>query len=164
MIVTQSIARDLWVYDTETGVFTWRIPPGGGVLAGAVAGSRDSDGYTQLSYKKTRPKAHRVAWIYVYGDLDPKIEIDHLDHDRANNRISNLRLATRKQNAENMRSRTQRFRGVHWYEPTSRWAVQFKHCGVQTHLGYFKCLLDAVARRIRAEREHYTHSPFSEAP
>lgn len=130
---------------------------------GRPAGSFDADGYVQFAYRGKKYKAHRVAWVYVHGHLPDDTEIDHRNHDRADNRIDNLRLATRKQNSENTRSRRAgHFRGVSWWTTprgNSYWVARIKHHGTAKTLGYFHTIVDAVAARLRAERQMFSHAP-----
>src|SRR5262249_29995849 len=104
--------RELLHYAPETGRFYWRVSKGG-VAAGSEAGSPHSHGYTVIRIEGACHYAHRLAWLYVYGE-HPAQQIDHRDGNRADNRIANLRLSTPPQNARN-RSRRHRqgpFKGV----------------------------------------------------
>ncbi len=61
------------------------------------AGTKDKDGYLEIKIGQKRYKAHRLAWLYVYGHF-PKAQIDHVNGDVADNRIANLREATNSEN------------------------------------------------------------------
>jgi hypothetical protein len=87
-------------YNPETGVFHWRIALNGRVRAGDVAGSTHASGYRNISIDKGRYQAHRLAWFYVHGTW-PQSFIDHKDGVRSDNRIANIRPATRLQNNRN---------------------------------------------------------------
>ena len=63
-------------------------------------GSYDKDGYLILKVKRKQFKAHRIVWLLFHGQF-PTTEIDHINRNRTDNRIENLRLATRKQQIEN---------------------------------------------------------------
>lgn len=155
------LARSLWRYDPETGVLYWAVFASSRATVGSPAGCLDSEGYVIVGYAGRRYKAHRLIWLIVTGEFPPE-EIDHINRNPSDNRLSNLRCVTRKQNNENLASRREAsFRGVHWFPRTSKWVVKFTHLGKRRSLGYFDSLLDAVAIRIRAERESYTHSVFS---
>jgi hypothetical protein len=87
----------LFSYDPDTGLFTRLVTTGSRSQAGEIAGSKDSQGYWQISINHRVHRAHRLAWLYMMGEW-PDAEIDHRDLNRSNNRWSNLRPATRAQN------------------------------------------------------------------
>jgi hypothetical protein len=82
-----------YIYDKETGLFTNK--------KGKKIGHINKKGYICITYNKKELRAHRVAWEYVYG-REPDGEIDHIDGDRKNNRISNLREVSRLENMNNL--------------------------------------------------------------
>lgn len=100
--LTQKRLKELLRYDANTGEFTNRIARGG-LKAGAVAGYAHRDGYVRISVDGRDYKAHRLAWIYVYG-APPLADIDHRDGNRGNNAIDNLRDVPRAVNTQNRRS------------------------------------------------------------
>ena len=86
-------------YDEETGDFTWKISPSRAVKAGDKAGSMHTPhGYIVIGYKGEVWLAHRLAWLISVGEDPGKYLIDHLDEDKTNNRIDNLRLADNSRN------------------------------------------------------------------
>ena len=89
-VVTQEYLHKILDYNPETGMFTWKVNLGRLAKKGFVAGSIDSWGYRQICIKGKKRLAHRLAWLYVYGE-HPKQQIDHIDCDKLNNAISNLR-------------------------------------------------------------------------
>ncbi len=89
-------------YDPDTGVFTWRVKRRGTAEIGTVAGCRRDNGYRVISLYDRLYREHRLVWLYVHG-VWPSDEIDHINGVRDDNRINNLREATRKQNSANRR-------------------------------------------------------------
>lgn len=83
-------------YDPETGIFTWLV----GRQPGAVAGGFSPKGYVRIHIRNVKYMGHRLAWLYVYGEW-PIGLLDHKDGNRANNSLTNLRLATANQNQYN---------------------------------------------------------------
>lgn len=129
-------------YDPETGIFIRRALQHSHV---AQAGCLGRSGYRQINLKSKIWYAHQLAWAYVHGCL-PNCDIDHINGDKSDNRIANLRLATRSQNMQNtgMRSsNTSGYKGVHFYKRTGQWIASIRHNGKPIHLGYFSTPEDA---------------------
>jgi len=99
-ILTSSTLRSLFSYNQETGLFIrligWRAHK-----AGSIAGYLDIEGYVTLSVKNKKYKAHRLAFLHVTGQW-PLGEVDHIDGDRANNTLRNLRDVPQQLNAQNL--------------------------------------------------------------
>ena len=95
--------RELLYYNPETGVFTWRIRPNRAIREGSVAGYLRKDGFRHVGIEGTSYLAHRLAWLYVYGEW-PKYELDHINRDRDDNRIANLRDMNHSRQCFNIKS------------------------------------------------------------
>lgn len=94
-------------------------------------------GYKRIWHKGRLYQQHRLAWLYVYGQW-PKDKIDHINGNREDNRIFNLRECTMSQNAMNTgahRDNTSGFKGV--TRNHNRWMANIKKDGVATYLGTF---------------------------
>lgn len=133
-------------YDHDTGIFTW-LPTGNQRIdtriVGKTAGTRRGN-YIVITIYQSKYYAHRLAWLYMTGELPPS-EIDHIDRDGSNNRFANLRLATRSQNLANTQSRSASgLKGVTWHKRQERWRASITHGGVSRHLGYFDHANDAA--------------------
>jgi hypothetical protein len=100
--LTQALAQSAWSYDKDTGLFRWRAHKQGHAKAGQVAGSIGTNGYWYVFLSGRRYCAHRVAWLHVYGSW-PEHEIDHINGDRLDNSIANLRDIPRGINHQNKR-------------------------------------------------------------
>jgi len=102
--ITADRVRELLHYDTETGVFTWRVDVGrwGRTKAGTVTGSPDTLGYLRIGVGGCDLYAHRLAWLYMTGNW-PNGDIDHVDGCPSNNSWRNLRDVSHKTNSENRR-------------------------------------------------------------
>lgn len=112
---------------------------------------RNPNGYVTIYYKGTLLLAHRLIWMFANGPIPPGMEIDHIDRDRKNNRLANLRLVTRSQNNDNRTiiDRSDR-NGVYWNKKSNNWTARIGFQGRRVHLGQFKHLQDAQAARRKA--------------
>lgn len=130
--------RDLLLYNNETGLFT-RITPIQSRRVGDVAGHTRPDGYKTICIDGKNYLSHRLAWLYFYG-IWPIDQIDHIDGNRGNNKIINLREASSSQNCENRAKRcdsTSGYIGVTLCKKSMKWQAKIGHKGKRTHLGLF---------------------------
>lgn len=143
-------------YDPETGIFIWRVRRGKG-LVGSVAGQLRPSGYVEIGINGRRCTAGRLAWLYVTGEW-PAAEVDHRDLDRANNRWSNLRAATRAQNAQNRRlpsTNTSGLRGAWWNKSAQKWESAITFERQRHHLGVFDTAEAAHVAYMAAAAERH---------
>lgn len=92
--------QDYLEYDEVTGELTWIKRPAMCIRVGSKATSKTSDGYYGVCLKGKQYKAHRVCWFLYYGDW-PEGQIDHINKDKLDNRITNLRAVTHAENQKN---------------------------------------------------------------
>lgn len=150
--ITQALLHSLFSYDPLTGVFRWKVKRSP-LKVGDVAGYVHSSGHVYISVQKKMCKAHRLAWLYVYGEW-PTGEIDHKDRNGSNNAIGNLRCASSTQNKANtgMRStNTSGCPGVTLFKRTGKWRAEI----AGKHLGYFTEKEKAEQVYIAAHVEKY---------
>ena len=160
--LTQEYLKSILDYDLDTGVFTWKVNKSKRAKAGDVAGWI-YNGYWEIEIDHKKYKAHRLAWLYVYGEM-PKNLIDHIDNDRSNNRISNLREATYQTNSENYKTpKTNKsgVKNVSWYKNLDKWVVSMSIKKTKKTIGYFDDLelaeLVAVEARNKYRGEFANH-------
>jgi hypothetical protein len=146
-VITQEDLRKELTYDPETGIFEWfvfhrRI---GGSLRADFGGYKN--GRRAIQINRQRLQANRAAWIYMHGEIPAGYVIDHIDGDPANNRFSNLRCITQKENAQNRRRRGTGMSGVTGVIPTKNgtWRVHGRKDGKVTFAGTFKTKRQAAA-------------------
>jgi len=123
-------------YEPDTGNFFWLIGCGK-VKPGDKASYIKDSGYITLG--KRRVPAHRVAWFIFYKENPPEF-IDHINGDRCDNRICNLRAATISQNQMNKKkglSNTSGVKGVHFDSWSGRWRAEIKLNGIKMKIGRF---------------------------
>ncbi len=151
MTLTQERVRELLSYNAETGITTWKTSRGR-VRAGQVAGYPDGRGYMAIRIDGSMYTMHRVVFLWVHGYLPD--EVDHINGDRADNRLDNLRPATRRQNMRNA-ARFSHNRsgvaGVFWNADKGKWTARIKVDGRSIHLGHFDNKDEAAAARKQAE-------------
>jgi hypothetical protein len=164
--LTQEYLKSALDYDRATGVFTWRkrsdMPRKWNAKhSGKLAGCVDDLGYIKISLRNKRYRGHRLAWLYIHGAW-PKDLIDHINTDRSDNRIVNLREATKSQNAVNSRrpsNNTSGFKGVVYSKQHQKWIAQTAVGGKHIHLGLFD---DAENAHVRYCDEMLTrHGQFA---
>lgn len=155
--ITPEQLREWLTYDAQSGVFRWNKKPARKIVVGSVASNMSGDGYVRIGLLGSRYRAHRLVWLYVYGRW-PNVEIDHINNDRADNRLINLRECTRAQNMLNRRlhkNNTSGFRGVVRDHRTGKWLAQAT-LGYKTHyLGEFEAIEDAARRHEQFVAEHH---------
>lgn len=167
--VSVEILRSLLTYDAETGELTWLPRPERAWntrYAGKRALNTQGDyGYCYGSIFNVKYRAHRVIWAIYYGEW-PEGEIDHINRDRLDNRISNLRCVTTLVNAQNKKmlaANKSGVTGVSWCTKQKRWRAQIQvkrknHC-----LGAFIEKADAIKVRQEAELEYGFHPNHGKA-
>jgi len=159
-MVTQHRLKEVLDYNPETGVFTWR-KTNNQINKGAIAGSPSSCGYIRFTVDGMRYAAHRLAWLYVYGEY-PETDIDHVNRIRSDNRISNLRTASRAENCQNAskrKSNSSGVVGVCWNIGHKKWQARIMHNGKSIHLGYYEKIEDAASARLSAKRKYHAFHP-----
>jgi hypothetical protein len=143
-------------YEPETGLFTWK-QHFGRVKKGAAAGALKPHGYVYIQVNKKNYGAHRLAWIYVNGEM-PKGEIDHINGIRNDNRIANLRDVPAAMNQQNQRSpqsdnKTSDFLGVSWHSRSCKWRASITINGTTKEIGKFKTQEEAYFAYVTKKRE-----------
>ena len=149
--LTQRKLLEILDYDQDSGLFTWRV----GKFAGEHAGTMARDGYWQIGIDYSLYAAHRLAWLYVHGRW-PTEQIDHLNHDRSDNRMSNLRETTHIGNGKNRSKQSNNVSGktgVVWNSAKKKWEARIGGTSNRIHLGNFESFESACRAREKAERK-----------
>lgn len=175
--LTYSEVAALLQYDPETGKLFWKartpdmVKPGNQtsevncrVWNGRWAGKEAftctmNNGYRQGNVNNTLYLAHRIIWLLCHGEW-PTDQIDHINGERSDNRIANLRVVTCAENLRNMGLRPSNKSGVHgvsWENYTNKWKVQIKVDGKNKNLGRFSDILEAEDVRKAADVQYGYH-------
>nr|DAI72758.1 MAG TPA: endonuclease [Caudoviricetes sp.] len=144
-VLTRERLLDVLDYNSETGLFTWKKKLSARGAIGKKAGTK-SYGYNAINIDGVRYFAHRLAWLYVYGKWPDK-EVDHIDRNRMNNAISNLRDVSRTVNALNnspQNINTSGVKGVTFCQSRNKWQAQINVAGKNITLGRFDSIDEAA--------------------
>jgi hypothetical protein len=156
--ITQAQLKQLLHYCPETGQFIWRHKRGR-QAAGSVAGTLTFCSHISISINGKRHYAHRLAYLYMTGDW-PLEQVDHINHDGADNRWSNLRLVSYLENCQNVplyAGNKSGVCGVFWEASRQKWKAYITVSKKRIELGRFDDLLSVVAARKTAEQQHDFH-------
>lgn len=176
-MIEVSLLRKLLRYEPETGKLYWleRTPDmfrngyrsaegncanWNGKNAGREAMTADDgNGYRQGAIFGRNIRAHTIAWALHYGEW-PKGEIDHISGDRSDNRISNLRAVSHRDNSRNTKLRsdnTSGVMGVYWIAKSQKWEVRVGMRGSSIFLGRYDCIHEAAKARQAANEQYGFH-------
>ena len=145
-------------YNNSTGIFTWKITRRG-CKVGSQAGCTAKTGYQMIRLDNTLYLAHRLAWLYTHN-VWPSNQIDHINGNRLDNRLANLREATNMENAHNRikmrKNNSSGFTGVR--KENSKWLAEIKVNYIPIRLGLFNTPEEAHEVYLKAK---HTKHPFS---
>lgn len=148
--------REIVHYDPLTGVFTW-LKNGHRHRVGKPITSKNGAGYIQIWIKPKMYYGHRLAWLYVHGEL-PSGLIDHVNGVPSDNRIANLRIADDTQNLANARLRKDNasgYKGVWFNKLRDTWHAMVACRGQKHYLGTFSSREEAHAAYVAAAKTHF---------
>ena len=169
------LLQKLFDYDRETGEFVWKKRDASMFIdskisaetkakrfntryAGESATINHSNGYKNVSVMEQKfIRAHRVAWAICYGAW-PTDDVDHINGDRKDNRIVNLRLSTRSENLRNRKKFPRNksgYVGVSFYKQRENWNARIGINGRYINLGYFNTKEEAAEARAEAEKKYW---------
>jgi len=176
--LSPSVLKSLLIYSASSGDFFWSARDQSFFksvgsckawnkrFANKKAFSDTGDGYLGGTILGRKVKAHRVAWAMHYGAW-PMGEIDHVDGNRSNNAIANLRDVSRSENCKNRgtsQKNTSGSVGVTWDARDRLWKAQLQVNGKCVHIGCFKNKDEAIVARKIAQRKFGFHKNHGQRP
>jgi hypothetical protein len=152
---TAARLRELLDYDPATGIFKWKKRPciRSCVRPGDEAGFTGPRGYSVIQIDGCQIMSHRLAWLHFYGSF-PRDTVDHIDRNKSNNAISNLREASISEQRGNLspsKTQTDGFRGIYWDPKRKSWQAR----QAKRFLGRFREMHDAVRAFDEAAKLYY---------
>ncbi len=152
-MLTAEELRELLSYDKITGIFIRKMKTSNCIHVGDIAGGLKSDGYLRIRIKGKRYLAHRLAWLYVHGSF-PEQDIDHINGNKQDNSIANLRdVSCRENQCNRKRHREGRLQGCFYRKHTKKWIAQIRINGKKVHLGLFHTEAEAHEVYIQAKSQ-----------
>ncbi len=156
--LTQHKVKELLVYDKEVGDFFWKISKrSGNKIPGKPAGCLHHSGYWHIRVCGKLIRAHRLAWLYEYGHV-PDVDIDHINGNKADNRIENLRLVIGFNNQENIKvARRDSRTGLPgaFPERSGRYKSSIQVDGESLYLGMYDTATEAHEMYVRAKKAYH---------
>ena len=150
--LTVAQVREYLTYDADTGHLTWIKRPSSKIFVGERAGSLvTTTGYRSIQFLGCSYREHRLIWFLVYGywaDI-----VDHIDHKRDNNKLSNLRDVTYSENSRNISSRKDTItgeQGIWWCKRRLKWVAEITHNRKKVFQRTFDSIADARVQRAEA--------------
>lgn len=156
--ISQDELKNLLKYDPTTGIFTWIKCANKNIRVGDVAGTDDKKGYRLIYVKGVLYKAHRLAWLYMYG-VFPNNVIDHINQNKGDNRIENLRDCTHSENLQNSKIDKRNkhgHKGINFFY--GKWRATIAINKKSKHLGLFEKIEDAINARKKAENDLHKYA------
>lgn len=160
-IFTQSDLHEVLLYDKDTGVFVWSKKRRG-IKTGVVLGCDNGFGYLRITVFGKSYYAHRLAWFYEHGEWPD--QIDHINGNKNDNRICNLRSVNNLQNAQNkvkeQKNSKSQILGVSWHKKAKKWQAHICIYKERKYLGLFDNINDAEeAYKIEKAKVNYECIP-----
>ena len=137
MLPTQEYVKERFEYNNETGQLIWKTHLRTARYVGKPAGTKRK-GYIYIYLDQKQQSAHRLIWVYHHGIIPDGKEIDHIDGNKENNCLDNLRLVSRYENMWNRKGKGYRFKD-------GKYEVSFSHLKKTIYLGRYDTEEEAIS-------------------
>lgn len=158
-IYDKSYFENFLSYDHDKSLFFWSVNRGR-VKIGYPAGTVNHKGYLIININGKLWQSHRLVWLFLNGNF-PERHIDHINGNKLDNSINNLRVVDDKENNRNRKkpkNNTSGITGVYFHKCYGKYVAFISGItGDQEYLGSFDTLLDAAAKRLSTERRYGYH-------
>ncbi len=162
-MITQEYLQSLYHYDKNTGIFTRLISRNKRHKVGEIAGTKNFEGYSVIIIDGISYRAHRLAWLYIYGSM-PKNQIDHINGIKDDNRICNLREVSNAENQQNRvnlnKNNKSGVTGIDMRKGKYRVRICIDYKSI--HIGEYKNIEDAKVALYEAKRKLHPFSNLKE--
>jgi len=142
-MITSEEVREIFEY--KDGMLFWKMSPHQKIKVGERAGSIGGTGYRKIQLFKKTYKEHRLVWLWHYPLNDDEI-LDHIDRDKTNNKIENLRVLSQSENNRNSERCNNSITGIQKFH--NKWKAFYWHNRKNHYLGHFETLEDAQEARV----------------
>ena len=159
--ISQERLKEVLHYNPDTGLFTWKERRGGTAIEGVEAGWTNGSGYKRIAFNNVEYPGHHLAWLYMTGEL-PRKQLDHINGIRNDNRLSNLREATQKENMQNTRKHADNksgYLGVYLHKHSGKFHSRIMVDGKQISLGYSDTAEAAHEAYKKAKAQYHKFNP-----
>lgn len=158
MKLTHERLKQVLNYNPDTGLLTRLVATSTNTKVGDIAGSLHRTGYSYVMIDYETYAIHRLAWFYHYGEM-PKYDVDHINGDKTDNRICNLRDVPEMTNMQNerkaRRNNTSGYLGVHFRKERQKWVAQLRVNGKHKRFGSFDTPEEAYEAYLKAKRLYH---------
>ena len=162
----QEELKTIFAYDKRKGVLVRKVNTSSIGRLGTCGHLDRTDGYRKIYVAGIRYKMHRLIYKFFNGDFDESLHVDHINGDRSDNRIKNLRIVMCEENTRNRKLSTKNtsgYMGVSYVKKCGKWKASVGYNGKDIHLGFFDKIEDAIKARKEADRKYGFHKNHGRA-
>ena len=147
-MLSQDLLKEL--FDYKGGNLIWKVSRQGNKGINSIAGCLSKNGYIVISLNKKLQYAHRLIYVWHYGEISKDMLIDHINGIKYDNRIENLRTITHQQNLFNTKAK-----GYNFDKNKNKFKAQIMVSGKRKHLGLFNTQEEASNTYLEAKKKYH---------